>query len=151
MTPVVPDDVPDVIFVDRRISLADGIAVRFFLISNDDLPLIHQCDLGVRDKRRKENRMRSSALRAFEPEDAKADHPIRCSYRANVIPMNAQASCMAAGTDETVKREQADDSIVKMLRYRIVFINEDCYHYSRNACVGGCSTIAVADRGRVHV
>lgn len=68
------------------------------------------------------------AFRAFQPQDTEDHGSRRCFHAARVVPVDVQTAGMAAGAEDAMDLERIDDGVIKILRNRIVFIDEDCYH-----------------------
>ena len=85
---------------------------------------------GIRDKRRKKNRMRLSTG-TDQPEDPETDRPGRCPYGPVVVSMDPEAACMPAErAPEPVDLGPAHLPVVGVLGKLFEIFRKKSYHSS---------------------
>ena len=122
------DDVLDVVFIDQKIVFHDGSGIHPLFHAVQDLLLIMERDLGVRDKDGRDEGMGNEAFCTEHTLDGKADKNRIKFYRAFVMAITDETSFPATGTFDHVKLEVIDCMVIKILRKIVAVFKDNCYH-----------------------
>lgn len=122
------DDVFDVILIDQEIGLHYGTRIRAFFHAVQDLLLIMEWDLGIRDQDGREQGMGNEAFCAKHTLDGKADKNRMKFNRAFVMAVTDETAFLATGAFDHVKLKIIDRTGVKILRKIVAVFKDNCYH-----------------------
>ena len=122
------DDVLDVVFIDQKIVFHDGSGIHPFFCAVQDLLLVMERDLGVRDKNGRNEGMGNKAFCTEHTLDGKTDKNRIQFNRAFVMAVTDETSFFSTGTFDHVKLEMFYCMIIKILRKTIVVFKDNCYH-----------------------
>lgn len=122
------DDVLDVVFIDQKIVFHDGSGIHPFFCAVQDLLLVMERDLGVRDKNGRNEGVGNKAFCTEHTLDGKTDKNRIQFNRAFVMAVTDETSFFSTGTFDHVKLEMFYCMIIKILRKTIVVFKDNCYH-----------------------
>ena len=122
------DDVLDVVFIDQDIGFHYGSRIIAFFHAVQDLLLVMERDLGVRDKDGRDEGMGNEAFCTEHTLDGKADKNRIKFYRAFVMAITDETSFLPTGTFDHVKLEVIDCMVIKILRKIVAVFKDNCYH-----------------------
>lgn len=129
------DDIFYVIFIDQEVVFHDRRCIQFFFGAVQDLLLVMEGDLGVRDKDGREEGMGNPAFRTAHTLDRKPDKNRVKLNRTCVMAITDKAAFFPTGTFNHVKLQAIHQAVIIKLRKIIAFIKNNCYH-----CVVGKGT-----------
>ena len=122
------DDVLDVVFIDQKIVFHDGSGIHPLFCAVQDLLLVMERDLGVRDKNGRNEGVGNKAFCTEHTLDGKTDKNRIQFNRAFVMAVTDETSFFSTGTFDHVKLEMFYCMIIKILRKTIVVFKDNCYH-----------------------
>ena len=122
------DDVLDVVFIDQDIGFHYGSRIIAFFHAVQDLLLVMERDLGVRDKNRRDEGMGNEAFCKEHTLDGKADKNRIKFNRTFVMAITDETSFPATGTFDHVKLEMFYCMVIKILRKIVAVFKDNCYH-----------------------
>ena len=122
------DDVLDVVFIDQKIVFHDGSGIHPFFCAVQDLLLVMERDLGVRDKNGRNEGMGNKAFCTEHTLDGKTDKNRIKFNRAFVMAVTDETSFFSTCTFDHVKLEMIDCMVIKILRKTIAVFKDNCYH-----------------------
>lgn len=128
MLPELTDDVLDVVFIDQDIGFHYGSGIIAFFHAVQDLLLVMERDLGVRDKNRRYEGMGNEAFCTEHTLDRKADKNRIKFNRTIVMAVTDETSFFSTGTFDHVKLEMFYCMVIKILRKIIAVFKDNCYH-----------------------
>lgn len=122
------DDVLDVVFIDQKIIFHDGSGIHPLFCAVQDLLLVMERDLGVRDKNGRDEGMGNEAFCTEHTLDGKSDENRIKFNRTFIMAVTDETAFPATGTFDHVKLEMIDGMVVKILRKIIAVFKDNCYH-----------------------
>ena len=122
------DDVLDVVFIDQDIGFHYGSRIIAFFHAVQDLLLVMERDLGVRDKNGRNEGMGNKAFCTEHTLDGKTDKNRIKFNRAFVMAVTDETSFFSTCTFDHVKLEMIDCMVIKILRKIIAVFKDNCYH-----------------------
>ena len=122
------DDVLDVVFIDQDIGFHYGSRIIAFFHAFQDLLLVMERDLGVRDKNGRDEGMGNEAFCTEHTLDGKADKNRIKFNRTFVMAITDETSFPATGTFDHVKLEMFYCMVIKILRKIVAVFKDNCYH-----------------------
>lgn len=122
------DDVLDVVFIDQDIGFHYGSRIIAFFHAVQDLLLVMERDLGVRDKNGRNEGMGNKAFCTEHTLDGKADKNRIKFNRTFVMAITDETSFPATGTFDHVKLEMFYCMVIKILRKIVAVFKDNCYH-----------------------
>ena len=122
------DDVLDVVFIDQDIGFHYGSRIIAFFHAVQDLLLVMERDLGVRDKNRRDEGMGNEAFCTEHTLDGKPDKNRIKFNRTFVMAVTDETSFPATGTFDHVKLEMFYCMVIKILRKIVAVFKDNCYH-----------------------
>mgnify|MGYP003540710985 FL=1 len=122
------DDVLDVVFIDQDIGFHYGSRIIAFFHAVQDLLLVMERDLGVRDKNGRDEGMGNETFCTEHTLDGKADKN-RIKFNSTfVMAITDETSFPATGTFDHVKLEMFYCMVIKILRKIVAVFKDNCYH-----------------------
>ena len=109
------DDVLDVVFIDQDIGVHYGSRIIAFFHAFQDLLLVMERDLGVRDKNGRDEGMGNETFCTEHTLDGKADKDRIVLNRTFIMTITDETSFLATGTFDHVKLELIDCMVIKIL------------------------------------
>ena len=109
------DDVLDVVFIDQDIGFHYGSRIIAFFHAFQDLLLVMERDLGVRDKNGRNEGVGNKAFCTEHTLDGKADKDRIVLNRTFIMTITDETSFLATGTFDHVKLELIDCMVIKIL------------------------------------
>ena len=97
VTPVIPDDMLDIVFVNIRVLFKNRIRAAAAFGKTDDLALAVKRYLRIGDERGGKNGMGSAALRADDTADFQPERTTGGFDLSGIVAMEGETSRMAAG------------------------------------------------------
>ena len=122
------DDVLDVVFIDQDIGFHYGSRIIAFFHAVQDLLLVMERDLGVRDKNGRNEGVGNKAFCTEHTLDGKADKNRIKFNRTFVMAITDETSFPATGTFDHVKLEMFYCMVIKILRKIVAVFKDNCYH-----------------------
>ena len=122
------DDVLDVVFIDQEIVFHDGPGIHPLFCAVQDLLLVMERDLGVRDKNGRNEGMGNKAFCTEHTLDGKTDKKRIKFNRAFVMAVTDETSFFSTCTYDHVKLQMIDCMVIKILRKTIAVFKDNCYH-----------------------
>ncbi len=129
------DDIFHVIFIDQEVVFHNGLYIQAFYGAVEDLLLVMEGDLGVRDKDGRDEGMGNAAFRTAHTLDRKADKDRVKLNRPCIMAITDEAAFLPTGTFHHVKLQAIHQTVIINLRKIIASIKNNCYH-----CIVGKST-----------
>ena len=109
------DDVLDVVFIDQDIVFHYGSRIIAFFHAFQDLLLVMERNLGVRDKNGRDEGMGNETFCTEHTLDGKTDKNRIQFNRAFVMAVTDETSFFSTGTFDHVKLEVIDCMVIKIL------------------------------------
>ena len=117
------DDVLDVVFIDQDIGFHYGSRIIAFFHAVQDLLLVMERNLGVRDKNRRDEGMGNEAFCTEHTLDGKTDKNRIKFNRAFVMAVTDETSFFSTGTFDHVKLEMFYCMVIKILKIQDILKN----------------------------
>ena len=116
------------VFIDGRGIFHDAGVVSVILITGNDVYLIRQGNLGIRNQIRREKSMCSTTMAALHTADVEADRPLLIFDISVIVSMDGQACRMTTAAGQLVELKIIYCFIIGILRNRIAKITQKGYH-----------------------
>lgn len=126
--PVRADHGRNGIFVNKGLGSEDLTVAGFLFIAQGNGSLYGKRDLGIRDNRRKKERMGMSTGIAENPCNAKRDDLVSHPDFTEVSTIPDQGAGVSAGAGDLVEIKGMNGFIIKILRNRVAKIHFNGYH-----------------------
>ncbi len=123
-----PVDIFDVVFIHQIVPFHDCFRAPAALPACQDLLLVFQWDLGIRDKRGGGQGMGGSAFPAPDTLDTEGDQGGHEFHRTLIMPVADEASLPFTGTFYLMELEAAYGLVINILRKILAILKENRYH-----------------------
>ncbi len=122
------DDIFHVIFIDQEVVFHNGPYIQAFYGAVEDLLLVMERYLGIRDKEGREEGMGNPAFLTAHTLDRKRDKNRVKLNRSCVMAITDEAAFISTGTLNHVKLQAIHQTVIINLRKIIASIKNNCYH-----------------------
>lgn len=122
------DDIFHVIFINQEVVFHNRFHIFPFFRTVQDLLLVMERNLGVRDQDGRDKGVGYSALRTEYTLDRKPDHGRVKLNRTPVMAITDEASLLPAGTFNLVELQPIHHTVIPFLGKTIAFFKDNCYH-----------------------
>lgn len=125
---VLAHDVFDIVFVDKEVPVKDGFGASGIFGTLQDLLLVFERDLGVRNDLGKQECVRLAALITENPLYLEQDIFGSVFQVAFVVAIKNQAAFFPTGAFNRMKLYGMNGLVVNILRKSVAIFKENCYH-----------------------
>ena len=115
MLPELPEDMLDIVLIDKEVAVHDSIRLSSAFIAIKDFLLVSQRGLRIRDQEGRDHGMCAVAFTAHEPLHLKNYALRHVFYSAPVMAMAGQAPLLPAGTLQLVYGNILNHLVIKIL------------------------------------